>query len=109
MCMCMCISLSISLLEVYNEELFDLLITHNDNKYNDNNNHHHRSNGFNTKTTTKPTTKPLHLHIVENTNGEIEIPGLTEVRVSSVEDVIEAMKIGSSHRSTGMISDYINK
>jgi len=76
---------SASFLEVYGEEIHDLLSTTN---------------------TSKPATqqtsggKTNSLPIREDSNGGVVVAGLTHVPVSSVHEALQVLKIGTKHRTT---------
>lgn len=69
-----------SFIEIYNEDIVDLLIS---------------------KSVNGITNKTRGLSIREDKEGEIHIPGITEEKVSSTKDVLELLQNGALNRTTG--------
>jgi kinesin family protein C2/C3 len=72
----------ISMLEIYNDEVYDLLTPSTASDY----------KGKNTK-------KDI-LDVRRNKNGDLEVHGLTKVKVQSLQDVASSLKVGHENRAT---------
>jgi hypothetical protein len=91
-------SCSASFLEVYGEEIHDLLSTHSNAAAS---NAHGNSNNINSSSSTNNSKSGnISLPIREDANGGVVVAGLTEVQVTSVEDALQMLNLGTQHRTT---------
>ncbi|KAL7495026.1 hypothetical protein ACHAWT_006503 [Skeletonema menzelii] len=75
-------SVHVSCMELYNEELYDLLSSNNNNNNNNNN-----------------TGSSLAIH--EDRRGNVNIPGLTEWKVGNINELLKVIEIAEEKRTTG--------
>lgn len=83
-------SLNIGMLEIYNDEIFDLLSPASQGS----------ATAADKKREARITGEKATLDIRRNADGHIEVPGLTKEPVNCIQDVMDLLKRGNSSRAT---------